>query len=92
MKRTILLSLLLAAAASATAQGILGGHVTGNIQLDGQTSRADSTIGATALEEGLRLNARADVLYTNGNFSAGLRFEAYQTHCRDSTPSIKVRE
>lgn len=78
MKRTIILSLLLAAAASATAQGILGGHVTGNIQLDGQTSRADSTIGATALEEGLRLNARADVLYTNGNFSAGLRFEAYQ--------------
>lgn len=60
------------------AQGIMGGHVTGNIQLDGQISHADSIIGAQDVPESLLMNARADILYTNGNFSAGLRFEAYQ--------------
>lgn len=62
---------------SAIAQGILGGHVTGNIQLDGQISHADTVIGAQNVPEKLLSNSRADILYTNGNFSAGLRFEAY---------------
>ena len=64
--------------AAAQGQGIMGGHVTGNVQMDAQMSRADSTIGATDVPEKLLMNARADILYTNGDFSAGLRFEAYQ--------------
>ena len=60
------------------AQGIAGGHVTGNIQLDGQISHADSIIGSSDVAEKLLMNARADILYTNGNFNAGLRFEMYQ--------------
>ena len=54
---------------SAFAQGILGGHVTGNIQLDGQISHADTVIGAQNVPEKLLSNSRADILYTNGNFS-----------------------
>lgn len=77
-KRLPLLALLLAVSFVGNAQGILGGHVTGNIQLDGQISHADSVIGAADVPEKLLMNARADILYTNGNFSAGLRFEAYQ--------------
>ena len=77
MKKIILGALLLASS-GVFAQGIMGGHVTGNIQFDGQISRQDSTIGASDVPENLLMNARADVLYTNGNFSAGLRFEAYQ--------------
>ena len=50
----------------------------GNVQFDGQMSRADSTIGAQDVPEKLLTNARADILYTNGDFSAGLRFEMYQ--------------
>lgn len=72
-----LLILAIGVSGSAFSQGILGGHVTGNIQLDGQISRADSVIGARDVQEKLLMNARADILYTNGNFSAGLRFEAY---------------
>ena len=64
--------------ATAFAQGIMGGHVTGNVQIDGQMSHADSVIGATDVPQRLLMNARADILYTNGDFSAGLRFEAYQ--------------
>lgn len=77
-KHLPLLALLLATPFLGNAQGILGGHVTGNIQLDGQISHADTVIGAADVPEKLLMNARADILYTNGNFSAGLRFEAYQ--------------
>ena len=63
--------------AMSQAQGVLGGHVTGNMQLDMQMSREDSTIGAPDVPEQLLMNARADILYTNGAFDAGLRFEAY---------------
>lgn len=77
-RNTFLLATLLLACGSVGAQGLMGGHVTGNVQLDGQMSSADSSIGAGDVSEGLLLNARADILYTNGDFSAGLRFEAYQ--------------
>lgn len=77
-KSYILLTAMMMGGLTAGAQGIMGGHVTGNIQLDGQISRADSTIGSSDVPEKLLMNARADILYTNGNFSAGLRFEAYQ--------------
>ena len=77
-KKILLAGLMCLAAATAGAQGILGGHVTGNVQIDGQMSHADSTIGAADVPQQLLMNARADILYTNGDFSAGLRFEAYQ--------------
>ncbi len=77
-KHTLLLvALTCSAAIPATAQGIMGGHVTGNIQLDGQISQRDTVIGADDVPKKLLSNARADILYTNGNFSAGLRYEAY---------------
>ena len=74
----ILPLIMLSLMAGAKAQGIMGGHVTGNVQLDGQMSRADSVIGAQDVPEKLLMNARADILYTNGDFSAGLRFEMYE--------------
>lgn len=74
----ILTTLLSCFASLASAQGILGGHVTGDVQVDGQMSHADDVIGADDVPEKLRLNTRADILYTNGGFSAGIRFEMYQ--------------
>jgi len=77
-RQTLVLALLLIAGTSAaTAQGLLGGQVTGNIQLDGQISRRDSVIGSEDVPQKLLSNARADILYTNGDFSAGLRYEGY---------------
>lgn len=75
--KIIPLAVMVLLCGSVFAQGILGGHVTGNIQLDGQISHADTVIGAQNVPEKLLSNSRADILYTNGNFSAGLRFEAY---------------
>lgn len=54
-----------------------GGRVTGNFQLDAQVYKADSAIGAFEVEEKMRMNAFANLLYSNGNFNAGLRFESY---------------
>ena len=76
--KIIATALLIGASTGASAQGIMGGHVTGNVQLDGQMSRADSVIGAQDVPEKLLMNARADILYTLGDFSAGLRFEMYE--------------
>ena len=76
--KLIMTALLIGGATTASAQGIMGGHVTGNVQVDGQMSHADSTIGSQDVPEKLLMNARADILYTNGNFSAGLRFEMYE--------------
>ena len=77
-KLLIVAAAVLMASPAARAQGIMGGHVTGNVQIDGQMSRADSIIGSEDVAEKLLMNARADILYQNGDFSAGLRFEAYQ--------------
>ena len=80
MKKRLLLTIAASVALcfAAKAQGIMGGHVTGNVQLDAQMSRADSVIGASDVPEKMLMNARADILYQNGDFSAGLRFEMYQ--------------
>ena len=88
-KRLLLSALACLATGVAGAQGILGGHVTGNVQFDGQMSRADETIGAQDVEEKLLANARADILYTNGDFSAGLRFEMYQNPLLGFNPGYK---
>lgn len=71
------------------AQNVLGGHVTGNMQLDMQMSSEDSAIGAPDVPEKLLMNARADILYTNGAFNAGLRFEAYVNPLLGFDPNFK---
>ena len=79
MRKALPILLILSAIGlSASAQGIAGGHVTGAFQTDIQMSHDDSVIGAQDVEERLLINTRADILYQNGNFRAGLRFEAYQ--------------
>ena len=57
-----------------------GGKVTGNIQMDAQIYSEDSKLGITDSTLNFKkfgMNSFANLLYTNNNFSAGLRFEAY---------------
>ncbi len=54
-----------------------GGKLSGNFQVDAQTYRADSTIGAPEVEEKLLSNSYANLRYDWGSFSAGLRYEGY---------------
>ena len=71
------IAVALCAALPLKAQNILGGHVTGNVQIDAQVSREDTAIGAADVPEKFLSNVFGNILYTNGNFTAGLRFESY---------------
>ncbi len=53
------------------------GEFHGNFELNAQTYTADSVIGAEAVDDIMRANTYANFTYTKGNFSAGLRYEAY---------------
>lgn len=53
------------------------GQVHGNFQLDMQTYKEDSIIGAPAVNEKMRLNSYSNINYTKGDFIAGVRYEAY---------------
>lgn len=73
--------LTLAFANNLFAQGIdqvlSRGEVHGNFQLDMQYYQEDSLIGASDVSEDVLMNGFANFIYTNGNFSAGFRYESY---------------
>ena len=77
MKKILLIALFIGFCAPIYAQGILGGKVTGNVQIDAQASKEDAAIGAEDVPEKLLSNMYANILYTNGDFTAGVRFESY---------------
>ncbi len=59
------------------AQTIGGGEVHGNFQVDAQYYNPDSAIGAKPIPEKVLMNSFTNIIYTNGGFSAGVRFESY---------------
>ncbi len=64
-----------------SAQNVLqGGNVSGNFQLDVQNYQVDTVLGITEESIGGKsaaMNAFGNINYTNGNFSAGIRYEAF---------------
>jgi hypothetical protein len=53
------------------------GSVHGNFQIDAQYYQPDSLIGAPKVPEKFLSNVFGNINYTKGNFSAGMRYEAY---------------
>lgn len=53
------------------------GSIHGNFQFDAQYYQPDSLIGAPKVPEKMLSNAFANINYTKGNFSAGMRYETY---------------
>jgi hypothetical protein len=77
----LVIALLLSPVFSYAQDFLKNGEIHGNFQADAQYYVPDKKMGITdsALDgKLLRMNAFTNVIYTNGNFSAGLRFEAYQ--------------
>lgn len=54
-----------------------GGQIHGNIGIDAQYYQRDTLIGSPEVPEKFRMNAFLNLVYTNGNFYAGARYEAY---------------
>ncbi|HVA97912.1 MAG TPA: DUF6029 family protein [Bacteroidia bacterium] len=53
------------------------GQIHGNFEIDAQYYNPDSAIGAPAVPEKILSNGFLNINYTNGNISAGLRYESY---------------
>ncbi|NPA67631.1 MAG: hypothetical protein GXO50_03380 [Chlorobi bacterium] len=53
------------------------GEIHGNFEINMQTYAEDSLTGAEAVDDIIRTNAYANITYVKGNFSAGIRYEAY---------------
>ncbi len=57
-----------------------GGQIHGNFEMTAQYYNPDSIIGADTIPEKALFNGFSNVTYTNGNFSAGIRYESYLNH------------
>lgn len=53
------------------------GDVHGNFQATAQYYIPDTTIGAPAVPEKMLMNGFANIIYTKGKFTAGIRYESY---------------
>jgi hypothetical protein len=75
------MAVMVACAVSAVSQGYAiedVGVISGSLQTDAQSYRTDSLIGAPDVPEQILSNTFVNILFTRGNFSAGMRFESYQ--------------
>ncbi|MBL4708267.1 MAG: hypothetical protein JKY48_07505 [Flavobacteriales bacterium] len=81
--RIIILSLVFIAinnnlnAQSSVDQILNRGEIRGNFQIEAQYYVEDSITGAEEVPEDIRSNAFLNLIYTNGGFSAGIRYESY---------------
>ncbi len=57
--------------------GLGNGQIHGNFQIDAQYYNPDSLIGAPAVPEKALSNGFGNLIYTNGKFMAGIRYEHY---------------
>lgn len=65
------------------------GQIHGSFQMDAQYYMEDTLIGAPDVPEKVLMNAFANIIYTNGDFSAGLRFESFQNVMQGFDPRNK---
>jgi hypothetical protein len=79
MKKLLIFSTLLVFAIVAQAQGDpkKPGQLHGNFQFLSQQYSEDSLIGATVPPATTAINGFGNLMYTQGGFSAGMRFETY---------------
>lgn len=92
MKNIPLLFLLFFAGISQPLIGQLPGglgQIHGNFQIDAQYYRPDSTISAPVVPEKALSNGWGVLTYTNGKFSAGLRYESYQNVMQGFDPRYR---
>ncbi|MFT6845036.1 MAG: hypothetical protein ACJAUV_001226 [Flavobacteriales bacterium] len=75
-KSILFLSYTLLSCAGVFAQ-INNGQIHGNFQMDAQYYNEDTLIGAPEVPEAMLMNGFGNVIYTNGGFSTGIRYETY---------------
>ncbi len=77
--KLLLMLLLVGTFSTSVAQHQLGNsRISGDFGLNGMYYIPDSLIGAEPVDSKVRANAFLNLLYSNGGFSAGVRYEFYQ--------------
>lgn len=71
------------------AQVNIPGEIRGDFQTDFQIYQSDSAIGAPDVAEKFLLNSYLNLVYIKGNFSAGIRYEAYHNALLGYDPRYK---
>jgi hypothetical protein len=71
------------------AQILNTGEIKGDFQSDFQIYRSDSLIGAPEVSEKFLTNNYLNLVYSRGNFSAGVRYEAYYNALIGYDPGYK---
>jgi len=65
------------------------GEIRGDFQTDFQIYQSDSVIGAPPVPEKFLMNSYLNLVYNRGNFSAGVRYEAYYNALLGFDPRYK---
>lgn len=86
-KSTLILFIFLSSISKA--QIGLPSGISGQFQADAQSYTPDSLIGAAPVPEKMDMNSYMDLKYVNGNFKAGLRYEAYLNALQGYSPEYK---
>lgn len=77
------------ATTAGSAQNADYGQIHGNFQTDIQYYKPDSLIGAPSVPDKVRMNGFANIIYTKGPFTAGLRYESYLNALQGFDPRYK---
>ncbi|NBP63389.1 MAG: hypothetical protein EBU66_01705 [Bacteroidetes bacterium] len=89
---TFLLFFCILFSTSLLAQNPSDGVIGGNFQIDVQSYKPDSLIGAQNVPEKVRSNAFLNLNYTKGDFSAGIRYESYLKEILGFSPNWGGKE
>src|SRR5205823_4279091 len=65
------------------------GEIHGNLQANAQYYNPDASIGAPPVPEKMLMQGFSNLMYTNGNFNAGIRYETYQNPMQGYDPRYK---
>lgn len=77
MKKFFAAAFILSTVVGAAQNVLQNAQIHGDFQTDFQYYLPDSNIGADTVAEKLRCNGYLNLLFTSGNFSAGVRYENY---------------
>ncbi len=90
MRAFLSVIILMTISAAAFSQGLLpNSTIQGDFQTDFQYYYEDSLIGAPDVPEKLLSNGYLNLLFTSGNFTAGVRYENYQNVMQGFDPRYK---
>lgn len=89
MKKFFAAAFILSSIAGAAQNVLQNAQIHGDFQTDFQYYLPDSSIGADTVPEKLLSNGYLNLLFTSGNFSAGVRYENYNNVMQGFDPRYK---